>query len=204
MKKTINDDIEKFHDYSIHLPTRTLYMGSEHISESSFDESGTDASMAERLVKNIHILDTINQEPIVIIMNNIGGDPYHGLAIYDAIKAAKSEIIIKVFGHAMSMGSIILQAADERQMAENSRQMIHYGSLTIDGHSKTVDKQAKEEDKINRWMENMYLERIHEINPDFKLKKLQRMCDHDTFLTAKESVLLGLADKIIGDEENNN
>lgn len=201
MKKATHDDIDKFHDYSIHLPTRTLYMGSEHISDADFSESGTDTSMAERMVKNIHILDHINQEPITIIMNNIGGDPYHGLAIYDAIKAAKSEVIIKVFGHAMSMGSIILQAADERQMAPNSRQMIHYGALTIGGHSKTVDKQAKEEAKINQWMEDMYLQKIHEKQPDFKLKRLQKMCDHDTFLTAEESVALGLADKVIGDEE---
>jgi ATP-dependent Clp endopeptidase proteolytic subunit ClpP len=176
-------------------------MGSEHISDTDFSESGTDTSMAERMVKNIHILDTINQEPITIFMNNLGGDPYHGLAIYDAIKAAKSEVTIKVFGHAMSMGSIILQAADIRIMAPNSRQMIHYGSLTIQGHSKTVDKQAKEEDKINRWMDDMYLEKIREKHPEFKLKRLQKMCDHDTFLTAEESVALGLADKILGDDE---
>jgi ATP-dependent Clp endopeptidase proteolytic subunit ClpP len=201
-KKIGHDDIDKFHDYSIHIPTRTLYMGSEQIAESAdFEESGTNASMAERMVKNIHILDSINQEPITVFMNNLGGDPYHGLAIFDAILAAKSEITIKVFGYAMSMGSIILQAADHRIMAPNSRQMIHYGSLSMSGHSKTVDKQAKEEDKINRWMEEMYLEKIREKQPDFKLKRLQKMCDHDTYLTAVESVALGLADAVLGDEE---
>jgi ATP-dependent Clp endopeptidase proteolytic subunit ClpP len=202
MKKTVNDDIEKFHDYSIHLPTRTLYMGSEHVSETDdFAESGCDTSMAERMVKNIHILDHLSQEPITILMNNIGGDEYHGFAIYDAIKAAKSEVTIIVMGHAMSMGSIILQAADKRVMAPTSRQMIHYGTWGQNDHAKTAQKIAQEGLKIDQWMENMYLDKLREKDSSFKLKKLQKMLDHDTFLTAEQSVALGLADSILGDED---
>jgi ATP-dependent Clp protease protease subunit len=202
MKKANHDDIEKFHDYSIHLPTRTIYNSTEHVSESDdFSESGCDTSMAERMVKNIHILDHLSQEPITIIMNNIGGDEYHGFAIYDAIKAAKSEIIVKVFGHAMSMGSIILQAADKRIMSPTSRQMIHYGTWGRNDHAKTSQKWAEEGLKIDKWMEKMYLDKIREKHPDFKLKRLQKYLDHDTFLTAEESVALGLADSVLGDEE---
>jgi len=75
-------------------------------SEDTFEEveSGTDAKMAESLIKNLVILENINKEPITIIMNNIGGDVYHGIAIYDAIKACESRVTIKVFGSAQSMG----------------------------------------------------------------------------------------------------
>lgn len=195
-KKVNRDDIDKFHDYSLYIPTRTIYMSSEHVSVEG-DESGCDTTMAERQIKNLTILDSLSNDPITIIMNNIGGDEYHCFAIYDAIKACKSHITIKVFGHAMSAGSIILQAADERIMAPTSRQMIHYGTWGSSDHAKTFQKWAEEGKKIDKWMETMYLERIKEKQPGYTLARLQKLLDHDTFLTAQESVDLGLADKVL-------
>jgi ATP-dependent Clp protease protease subunit len=196
MSRVNRDDIDKFHDYSLYIPTRTIYMGSELFSDEDFSESGTEAAMAERQIKNIHILDNLKDEPITIIMNNVGGDEYHGMAIYDAIKACKSYITIKVYGHAMSMGSIILQAADRRVMSPNSRQMIHYGTWGSEGHAKTTQKWAEEGKKCDKLMEQLYLSKIKEKHPEFTLTKLQKLLDHDTFLTAVESVELGLADEV--------
>src|SRR5271166_6582243 len=116
MARIVKDDVDRFHDYSIHIPSRTIFMGTENLSETDFEESGVDTSMAERQIKNLHLLDSISKDEITILMNNIGGDVIHGMAIYDAIRSCQSHITIKVLGHAMSMGSIILQAADERLM----------------------------------------------------------------------------------------
>jgi ATP-dependent Clp endopeptidase proteolytic subunit ClpP len=200
MGRISKDDVDKFHDYSLFIPQRTLFMGSEEYSLTD-GESGTDGLMAERLIKNLVILEAHNANPITIIMNNIGGDPYHGIAIMDAIKACKSHVTIKVYGHCMSMGSIILQAADTRIMSPNSRMMVHYGNWGYDGHAKTGQKWAKEFDKLDTWMEQMYLDRIHEKNVAFPIQKLKKMLDHDTFLSARDSVALGLADKLEGEDE---
>lgn len=197
-KKTV-DHLEHFHDSSIYIPTRTIYLGSEE-SNIEHGESGTDAAMAERTIKNLHILESLNKDPITIIMNNIGGDVNHGLAIYDVIRNCESHVTIKVFGHAMSMGSIILQAADERIMSEMSSQMIHYGTLAVNKEAKTAYNIVEENKRIDSWMEKMYMEKIKAKNPNFKLSKLKAMCTNDTFLTAEESVKLGLADKILGVE----
>jgi ATP-dependent Clp protease protease subunit len=198
-KRLSKDDIDRFHDYSLHLPTRTIYMGSETADENG--ESGVDSKMAERQIKNLHILDLASADPITIILNNPGGDINHGLAVYDAIRACRNHVKIVVYGHAMSMGSIILQAGDERIMSPNSSQMIHYGSLEVDQHAKTVYKIVDECKRIDKWMEKIYLEKIREKNPLFKLGRLQKLLDHDTFLTAAQSVELGLADKILGEGE---
>lgn len=200
MGKVNRDDVDKFHDYSIYIPKRTLFMGSEEVS-LEHGESGTDSAMAERTIKNLTILEGMNSDPITIIMNNIGGDFNHGLAIYDAIKTCKSHVTIKAIGNVMSMGSIIFQAADERLMAPHASQMIHYGTWEFSGHSKTGQKWAKDNEKLDLWMEEMYLAKIKEKDPKFLLKKLRKMLDHDTFLTAEESVAIGLADKIIGKED---
>jgi len=198
-KRISKDDTDRFHDYSLYIPQRILYMGSESVSAYE-GEPGTDTFMAERQIKNLLILDTLSQDPITIIMNNIGGDVNHGLAIYDAIISCKSHVTIKVFGNAASMGSVILQAADERIMSPNSIQMIHYGYLGLDGHAKTAYKIADENKRIDKWMEKIYLQKIQEKQPHFSLQRLQRMLEHDTFLTSHQSVELGLADKVLGEE----
>jgi ATP-dependent protease ClpP protease subunit len=196
-KKANKDHIELFHEYGIYIPTRTIYVGSETYSEDG-EEGGVDGMMAERFLKNMHTLDSLSSRPITVIANNTGGDEYHGFAMYDAILAAKSQVTIKVSGHAFSMGSIILQAADTRIMAQNAVQMLHYGTWgAAEQHAKTVQKWAKEGERIDKWMEKMYLKRMQEKHPKFKLEDLQKMLDHDTYLTAEESVELGLADKIL-------
>lgn len=193
-KRISKDAIDQFHDYGLYIPQRTLYMGSELVSEES--ESGTDALMAERMIKNLLILDKEGEE-ICIVMNNLGGDVTHGLAIYDAIKACKSKIIIKAFGHAMSMGSVIFQAADERVMAPSAVMMIHVGSTSNAGHANTVYRQIAESQRLDKLVDHIYLEKIREKHPTFSPQRLKGMLNHDTYLPAAQAVELGLADRIL-------
>jgi ATP-dependent Clp protease protease subunit len=201
MARNIRDDVEKFFDYDINLQTRTLYMGSNGVEEDG--ESGVNYLMAERVIKGLHILDMQapqNDKPITIVMNNIGGDYYHGMAIYDAIKACHNHITIQVFGHAMSMGIVILQAADERQVAPHSKMMLHYGETGFHGHSKNMKRWAEEEERINREMEIILLEKMVVKNPKMDKEKLRKLLQFDTFLSAEEAIELGLADKVIDNE----
>ena len=200
MVRMKTDDIDKFFEYGISIPTRTIYMGS--MSPVGDDnESGVDFAMAEYTVKGLHVLDNHNNangdKPIMILMNNVGGDVYHGQAIYDAIKACKSYVTIKTIGHAMSMGSIILQAADHRVMSPNSTMMIHYGYWGFDGTPKAFEKWAEESKRIHGWMENVYLDRLRERDEKFCAKKLRDWLSADTFFTSQQAVELGLADEVV-------
>ena len=60
----------------------------------------------------------------------------------------------------MSMGSIILQAADKRIMMPNSRFMIHFGSGGKYSHAKITEKWADESKRICWEMENIYIEKL--------------------------------------------
>lgn len=190
------DNLDRFHDNNLFLPTRTIYIGSEEVSIDS-GESGTDGAMAERVIKNLHILESINNEPINVIMNNMGGDVFHGMAIYDAIRACNSRVIIKATGYVMSMGSIILQAGDERILTPHSVVMIHHG---YDGHAtnhvKTVRSWVDFGKKFDELINKIYLDKIREKNPEFKRSKLDNLLDFDTLLFPEEAVKLGLADKV--------
>lgn len=195
-RRSTPDDIEIFYEYGIHVPTRTLYMGSES-ADWDGGETGVDYLMAERVIKGLRLLDSFADTPITIVMNNLGGDVIHGMAIYDAIKACRSQVTVRATGHAMSMGSIILQAADVRHITPNSWFMIHYGTDSMHNHSKIVQQWAKWADRYNTIMEDLYLERIRQKHPNFTRAKLKKMLNFDTILDAKATVELGLADEVV-------
>jgi ATP-dependent protease ClpP protease subunit len=153
------DNINTWLESNIDISNRTVYIGSIGTVGSS-EESGVDTFLAESVIKAIHILENISHDPIIFIMNNPGGDWYHGMAIWDAIKSTPCFTIMKAYGHAMSMGSIIMQAVDWRIMMPNAKMMIHYGSDGYYGHAKTGEKWANESKRIAHQMENIYLESV--------------------------------------------
>lgn len=189
-----NDDIDRFFQYGIDISNRTIYMGSLE-SEDDKGETGTDYAMAEYIIKGLHVLDR-KQGNINMILNNPGGDEYHGWAIFDGIKSCKNRVIIKVCGHGMSMGSIILQAGDRRIMTPNSTLMIHYGTWGYSGHALDFLKSAAECKKQCDKMENVFLKRIKEKHPKYNRMRFRREFSFDKYLDAKEALELGLIDKI--------
>ena len=52
-------------------------------------------------------------------------------------------------------------------------------------------------ERLNRLMEDAYLDAIQEKHPHFTRKKLQKMLTSDSYLSAQDAVDLGLADGII-------
>lgn len=191
-KKLDTNDVEHFIDSDLYLPTRTVYIG-----PTDSDNFEVNPIMAERAIKNLHILDSKSDEPIEILMQNYGGEVEAGMAIYDAIKLCRSKVIIKVFGAAYSMGSVILQAADERLMSPNSRVMVHYGSESHSNHPKIVRQWVKETEKSDKWMKEMFLEKIREKQSDFKMSELDKMLNFDSIFNPQEAIDLGLADRIM-------
>lgn len=190
------DDLDRFMEYSLYLPERTIYLGS--ISDDmEGGESGTDYKMAELLIKSLLVLDSTAGE-ITIIMNNPGGHEIHGMAIYDTIKHCKNKITMKVCGMAMSMGSIILQSADVRTMTPHSELLIHYGDSSMSTHTKVFQTWADRGKKFDQMMENLFLEKIKQKLPDFTLKQLKNKIAHDWILTAEEALRYGLIDVIEG------
>lgn len=200
-KKESNFDL---HDYDCDLKHRVVSLGSQHVTAGG-TESGVDATLADRAVKNILLLDKLKPEgdaPINYLLSNPGGDEFYMAAIYDAIKYSKSPSIITVHGLAMSAGSVILQAGQKRVMMPSAWVMIHYGTWGTHAHPKISYNWSDAGKKMDKWMENIYLERIREKNPNFKLKDLQKMLDFDTILNAQDTVALGLADCVFTEDEH--
>lgn len=130
-------------------------------------------------------------------MNNLGGDWYHGMSIYDAIRASTSHVYGIAWGYAMSMGSIIFQACDSRIISPHCTVMIHDGTEDLYGSCKDVEAWAKYAKKLRQRMYEIYLSRMKTARPRINVKKIEEMCSHDTILTAEEAVDNGLADWVL-------
>ena len=192
------DDIIVLHDYGLDITNRTIYISTEEINDG--EESGVDAKLAERVIKNLRLLDSQAKEgdkPITLILSGNGGDWYSACAIYDAISLCKNEVIAIAYGSIMSAHSIIFQAADQRVMTKFATQMIHFGYFGAENHTKVFKSWAKESERIDGIMEDIYLNRIQEKKPDFKRKDLQKMLMVDSILDSAQSVEFGLADSIL-------
>lgn len=187
--KLVRENIDRWFDYDLHLETRTIYVG-----DSTEQEVGP--LLAERVIKALLLLSAHKEEPIKIILNTMGGCWYNGMAIYDAIKANPCHVVVEVMGSAMSMGSVILQAADERVLHPNATVMIHDGSDFFQGHARNMEVWGAQSKVSRKRMYEIYAERSGK-----PVSYWEKRCTIDYVLTAKDAVVEGLADKIYGDDD---
>ena len=216
IKYIADDDIGHIHDYSVNLKTNEIYLFGEEsyisggqVGDQFDGEPGVEFAMANKFIKNLHILQAKSVKPILIHMKTNGGDWNEGMAIYNAIKACPNHICILNYTHARSMSSLILLAADKKVMMIDSEFMFHEGSngVGIDELAYTRMKEAlKDEKKTYDRMMDIYTNALKskgslskKSRKDIKEWLVTKIKNEvaPTF-TAKETVKLGFADEIFG------
>lgn len=205
---SINVDlISDINSYGLDVNNREIYLHS-YIGSHEEEAPGVDYRMTAMFYKNLRLLDTVNQNPIVIHMHSVGGSWHDGMAIFDAITVCQSFVTIVVYGQAESMSSVILQAADSRIMMPNAYFMAHFGSSGYGGNYLDVQQAARFEKKEMELMLDIYSERVikgkyikesytdpnHEKVKNFLKRKLK---DGDWYLDAEEAVYYGFADNVL-------
>lgn len=205
-------DIEMMHEYGINIKDFTIYLDGyprEYGSgEENYDEPGIEYQMANRFVKNLHILQGKNpKRPILIHMRTPGGDPEIGLSLYDSIRACPNNITIVCHTAASSMSSVVLQAADKRLLKPHAYFLFHEGTMGFEGTSKQVQAAVE-------WEKRFTMPRILDIYvaslkrkgkfKDWPAQKIRKMLQsemnrkEDVYLTPEEAVEWGFADEVFG------
>ena len=204
---TLNvDTISDVHTYGLDTKSREIYL---HGYVANCEEDpGVDYRMASNFIKNIRILDSINNDPIFIHMHSIGGEWNDGMAMYDAISLTKSYVTIITYGQAESMSSVLFQSADNRVMMPNAYFMSHFGSSAYSGNFLDAQNAAKFDLTILDTMLDIYTEscmsgkyfkeHYDPIDED-KVKSFLRrkFKSGDWYLNAHESVYYGLSDCVL-------
>jgi ATP-dependent Clp protease protease subunit len=197
MPRHSKDTTELFHDYGIHVPTRTIILDTGVMGEEDEDDS-VGVGMAMRFIKNFHILRCISPtQPITVLMNTVGGNEDQGMVIYDLIKSFEGEVTIEVVGSAMSMGCIILQAADHRIVHKHSRVMFHTGFMSpmMSIPDETLAA-AMADHAYGKVLDKIIFDRIVEKQPKLTMKKYSEICTRSKYLVGAEAVEYGLADLV--------
>lgn len=187
--------IERFHLDNLYIPTRVIYFaGTEKFTEQSDEVSVVSVA---QLIKNIHILDSINSDPITLLLNTCGGEWESGIAVYDLIKTIKSKVYIIGLGKLYSMGSVIFQAGYKRYVYSHTQFLLHDGSEAFAGNSKSFERWAENSKKTREIMYQIYLEKMKKKDSKITVEKIEKICAFDSIFNAQEAVDMGLADKII-------
>lgn len=168
------EDIDLLFTRGVYLKTRTIYLGGMSGDDSADQDvdPGIQWNTARRLLLSLHLLEANapkGDKPITILMNSVGGDWSHGMAIYDAIRSAKNHVTIINLSHARSMTSLIFQAADYRVTAPNGYYLIHDGSFGVEAQPQTVITNVDYERTIAMpTMYRVYLSRLQELDDEGK------------------------------------
>ena len=158
------------------------------------------------IVAQLLFLESQGNEDITFFINSPGGSVTAGLAIYDTMQFIKPDVATYVMGQACSMGSFLAQAGQpgKRFVLPESRTMIHRVSSGTRGTSGSVHvqelefedaKRAIEESmRINKRLTELY---VKHNTAGKTYEELYATMKFDTFLSADEAVVYGLADKVI-------
>lgn len=145
----------------------------------------------------IDALSSMNNQNVTLRINSPGGSVDHGIAIYNAMQRHKGKITVVVDSVAASIASIIALGGAELVMGESTKLMIHEPWTIGIGNSSQMRKTADVLDLYNDSIVDVYKKKTK-----IPESKIRDMLAAETWLSAKEAVELGFADRIdgVGDE----
>ncbi len=200
------------HNSGIIIDTREIFVGPNE--NENIEYAMIDHKVANQFIRNIRLLDNINNNPILIHLITCGGDWNYSMAIYDAIKFSESETTTISYAHVRSMSSIIPQAATWRVIMPNADFLIHWGTNGHVGNYTSVQAEAKWAEKLSEKMLDIYVQKCKKgkyfIEKKFTDQKIRTWlrdsmdCKQEVYMTSRESVEKGFMDAVLGDENFEN
>jgi len=153
-----------------------------------------DKALAERVIRQLLLLEAESDEPIKVFIDSPGGDADAGYAIFDMVRFVKPRVIMIGMGLVASAGALILLASpkEDRVGLPNSSYLIHQPLSTIRGVATEIEIHARQIEKLRR--------KINQLISDetgMDLARVEIDTDRDCWLDAREAVPYGLLSKVI-------
>ena len=157
---------------------------------------GIDKESAEKVIRQLLVLEADSDKPIYLFINSPGGDVSSGFAIFDTIRFINAPVYTIGAGDVASAGALIfLASSKERRLSlPNSSFLIHQPLISgvYKGVATDVEIFATEMEKTRA--------KINKIIADetgVSFEKVEKDTDRDYWLTAEEALEYGLVGKII-------
>lgn len=151
-------------------------------------------ALAEKIVRQLLILEADSDEPIRIFIDSPGGDADAGYAIFDMIRFINAPVYTIGMGLVASAGALILLAAPkERRIAlPNSHYLIHQPLSGMKGTATEIEIHALEIEKLRKKL-NVLIST--ETGKPFE--KVEKDTDRDFWMNADEAIEYGLVNRIV-------
>ena len=165
------------------LKTRTILLSGE-----------IDKALAERVVRQLILLEADGDEPVRIFIDSPGGDADAGFAIFDMMRFIRADIVTIGMGLVASAAAIILLAAskENRVSLPNAHYLIHQPLSGIRGVVTEVEIHARELERLRKRITNLISQETGQ-----NLEKVDKDTDRDFWMNAEESLEYGLVSRIV-------
>ncbi|GMU38738.1 MAG: ATP-dependent Clp protease proteolytic subunit [Phycisphaerae bacterium] len=162
-----------------------------------FLTGGIDDEHANLIIAQMLFLS--NEDPkadVHLYINSPGGSVSAGLAIYDTMQYLRCDVATYCIGMAASMGAVIFCGGTKgkRYVLPNSRVLLHQPLLGGIMEGSATDL-AIESEEIIRLRKLLY--DILSIRSGQPYDKVQKDCDRNKWLSAREAIEYGLGDSIL-------
>ncbi|HEY9054577.1 MAG TPA: ATP-dependent Clp protease proteolytic subunit, partial [Rectinemataceae bacterium] len=160
------------------LKTRTILL-----------EGEVDKDLAERVIRQLLLLESMSSDPITLLIDSPGGDVYAGFSIYDMIRFVEAPVRIVGMGLVASAAALILLAAprERRFGLPNSAYLIHQPLSGIQGVATDIEIHARELEKTKARLNQIIAEATGQ-----DLERVAKDTDRDYWMNADEAREYGL------------
>ena len=165
------------------LKTRSIILSGEINKDS-----------ADKVIRDLLILDSESKKPVKIYINSPGGDVDAGYAIYDMIRFVSSPVTLIGTGLVASAAALILLAvpAERRVGLPNSSYLIHQPLSKMRGNATEIEIHALQLEKIKA--------KINKVISDAtgkSMAQVEKDTDRDHWLNAQEALEYGLISRVV-------
>ena len=172
--------------YSRLLKDRIVFLG------GALDDETANLIIAQMLF----LSNDDNKTDIHLYINSPGGSITAGLAVYDTMRFLRCDVATYCVGQAASMGAVLLTAGQsgKRFLLANSRILLHQPLITgiLTGPATDLDIEAQEILRLRATLYDILAKHTGQ-SPE----KIEKDCDHNLWLDAKEAINYGLVDRIL-------
>jgi ATP-dependent Clp protease protease subunit len=153
-----------------------------------------DKEKAEKIIKQMLILESESDEPIKLFINSPGGDVDAGLAMYDMARFIKNKVYMIGMGLIASAATIVLLAVPKEQRLglPNSSYLIHQPMSRMEGVATDIEIYTNQLEKTRN--------RLNALISEATGKPLDQVAldtDRDYWLDAQEALAYNLIDRIV-------
>ena len=154
-----------------------------------YDEIGAFGIPAKAFLDELKALGPVAE--LTVRINSPGGSLFDGVAIYNALKRHDAVVTVWIDGIAASIASMIAMAGDEVVMPENAMLVLHDPSGLVMGTAADMRAMAEALDRMKAGMVAAYRDKSGRSDAE-----IEALMAAETWLSAREAVALGLADRI--------